>query len=302
MTNPAPPTTTALTATHIERWAAPFGDLVDTLSRRVVGHMRPSWQSPASCEIAQTSTLLRSDGTPWGVNPASTTLAVTELLLRAALEHADAVRTLLLLRPRSVMSIETLVRNALEAAAQAWWLLEPGIGSRQRVVRRLLLQRQTANALEKSAAKMGYAVSSDYGKTVADTDQDRAELMVKDDFSTNGNWVGAEGQRPLGYTERVARFMEQTGQTPRNGPYAFVSGTAHAELWRIYYSYTWEKDSAGADIMMPHAPAEFVRFAVSVCTDAVAQPAIRAFQWLDQGAALAEISRLRDPIRAAMKP
>ncbi|MEU6974228.1 hypothetical protein AB0A71_42255 [Kitasatospora aureofaciens] len=96
--------------------------------------------------------------------------------------------------------------------------------------------------------------------------------------------------------------MEQTGQTPPKGPYAFVSGTAHAELWRIFCSYTWEKDPAGASILMPHAAAEFVRFAVSACVDAVAQPAIRAFQWLDHGAALAEISRLRDPIRAAMKP
>lgn len=293
---------TALTAAHVGRWAAPFGELLDVLSRRVAGRMNPAWKSPASCEIAQTARLLRSDGTPWGANPASTTLAVAEVLMRAVLEHADAVRTLLLLRPRSAMSIESLVRNALEAASQAWWLLEPGIGGRERVVRRLLLERKSAAALEDSAAKMGYTARSAYGKTVADTAVDRAELTIQDDFGPKGGWVGAAGQRPLSYTARVASFMDQTGQDSPKGPYAFVSGTAHAELWRILYAYTSEKDAAGVNRFMPHTSADFVRFAISACVDAAAQPAIRAFQWLGHGAALTEISRLKGPIRAAMKP
>ncbi|MER6374430.1 hypothetical protein ABT255_40095 [Streptomyces mirabilis] len=301
MTNSAP-TSAALTTAHVQRWEAPFGELLDIVSRRVADNMNPAWKSDAASEIAQTATLLRSDGTSWGVKPAGTTLAVAEVLLRAVLEHADAVRVLLLLRSRSAMSIEALVRNALEAAAQAWWLLEPGIGGRSRVVRRLLLERASASALEDSAAKMGYTVSSGYGKTVADTEKERAGLKIQDDFSPRGRWVGADGQRPLSYTARTALFMEQTGQAPPKGPYAFVSGTAHAELWRILYSYTSEKTPDGANLLVPHTSADFVRFAISACVDAVAQPAIRAFQCLGHGAALAEINRLRGPIIAAMKP
>lgn len=96
--------------------------------------------------------------------------------------------------------------------------------------------------------------------------------------------------------------MEQTGQDLSKGPYAFVSGTAHAELWRVLYSYTSEKTPDGVNLLVPHTSADFVRFAISACVDAVAQPAIRAFQCLGHGGALAEISRLRGPIIAAVKP
>ncbi|WP_042404649.1 hypothetical protein [Streptacidiphilus carbonis] len=295
-------TSAALTPAHVDRWAAPFGELLDVVSRRVAGRMSPAWQSDASDEISETAALVRSDGISWGPNPGSITLVVAEVLMRAALEHAHAVRMLLLLRPSSAMSIESLVRSALEAASQAWWLLEPGIGGRERVVRRLLLERKTAAALEKSAAKMGYTVSSDHGKTIDDTDKERVALGIQDDFGPKGGWVGAAKQRPLDYTTLVERFMEQTGQDAPQGPYAFLSGTAHAELWRILYAYTSEKDTAGANVFMPRTSADFVRFAVSACIDAAAQPAIRAFQWLGHGAALAEIRQLREPIREAMKP
>ena len=293
----------AMTSAHVARWEEPFGKLLNVVNQQIAGRMKPAWQSPASKEIAQTSVLLRSDGTPWGPNTASLTLPVAELLIRATLEHADAARTLLLLRPNSPMAIESLVRNALEAASQAWWLLEPGIGGRERVVRRLILERASATALEKSAANMGYTVTSDYGKTVADADKERADLKVKDNPpARDGSWLGAEGQRPLGYTARAKKFMEQTSQDSPGGPYAFVSGTAHAELWRIRYAYSGHKDASGANILTPHASADFVRFAISACIDAVAQPAIRAFVWLDHGAPLERLRNLRTPIRDAMKP
>lgn len=293
----------AVTAAHVARWEEPFGKLLNVVSHQVAGRMNPAWKSDAALEIAQTAALPRSDGTTWGTLPASNTLTVAELLIRTALEHADAARTLLLLRPHSPMAIESLVRNALEAASQAWWLLEPDIGGRERVVRRLLLERASAAALEKSAASMGYTVTSDYGKTVADADKERADLKVNDDPpARDGSWLGSEGQRPLKYGPRVALFMEQTGQDSPQGPYAFISGTAHAELWRIRYAYAGHKDATGANILMPHASADFVRFAVSACVDAVAQPAIRAFLWLGHGAPLERLRSLRTPIREAMKP
>jgi hypothetical protein len=56
----------------------------------------------------------------------------------------------------------------MEAGAQAWWLLEGGIGARRRVVRSILIRASSARWLEKSVKFADPAgKASDYGEDQA---------------------------------------------------------------------------------------------------------------------------------------
>jgi hypothetical protein len=43
-------------------------------------------------------------------------------------------------------------------------------------------------------------------------------------LSRKGNWTGCENQKALDYTTLVKEFMEQIGQDPASGPYAYYCG------------------------------------------------------------------------------
>jgi hypothetical protein len=55
------------------------------------------------------------------------------MLIDTVIQNADAVHVLLESRATSTLALDAQARAALEAAAQAWWLLEPRLGGRARV-------------------------------------------------------------------------------------------------------------------------------------------------------------------------
>ena len=105
---------------------------------------------------------------------------------------------------------------------------------------------------------------------------------------------------PFDYTARVKAFMEQIGQDPAAGPYAYYCGASHAELWRIQYSYDEVQRPDGQTLWVPRAPVATVNAAVSVCVDALTYPVARAFALLGRGASSAELHELRQPLRSAL--
>jgi hypothetical protein len=174
----------------------------------------PTWQSDAADEVTITSRLLRNDGTPWGTSPAETVFTVAAMLIGAALENAQAVHLLLSESPTSTLVIETITRAALEAACQAWNLMEPGIGARARVARLYVLRRCSAERLEDTAQRMNIMLTPGYEPRPADIDQlYRDQLGLVEDLNPKGNWIGCEGQKPFSYTERVAEFIRDVGQS-----------------------------------------------------------------------------------------
>jgi hypothetical protein len=204
-------------------------------------------------------------------------------------------------RATSTLALDAQARAALEAAAQAWWLLEPGLGGRARVARLYVLRRSSASRLEQAAQKMGLQAAVGYGALVQELDDYyQGELGLAPMLSSKGNWVGCENQEPFDYTTRVKAFMEQIGQDPATGPYAYYSGASHAELWRIQYSYDETQRPDGQTVWIPRAPVATVNAAVSVCVDALTYPVARAFALLGRGASSAELHELRQPLRSAL--
>lgn len=283
------------------RMHAALGRLLDTARERLPGALAPTWRSDAEDEVKKTSCLLRADGGPWGESPLSTVFPVSGMLIDTVIQNADAVHVLLESRSTSTLALDAQVRAVLEAAAQAWWLLEPGIGGRTRVARLYVLRRSSASRLEQTAQKMGLSSAAGYGAEVTQLDAFyQGELGLVPALSSKGNWIGCEKQMAFDYTTRVKVFMEQIGQDPASGPYAYYCGASHAELWRIQHSYDEVKTPGGRAIFVPRAPLVTVNAAVCVCVDAVTYPVARAFALLGRGASSTALHQLVRPMRSAL--
>ena len=223
------------------------------------------------------------------------------MLIDTIIQNVDAFHVLLESRSASTLALDAQARAALEAAAQAWWLLEPRVGGRTRVARLYVLRRSSAGRLEQTARNMGLPAAAGYGAQAQELDDFyQGELGLTPMLSPKGNWTGCENQLPFTYTTRVKAFMEQIGQDPAAGPYAYYCGASHAELWRIQYSYDEVQRPDGQTVWVPRAPVATVNAAVSVCVDALTYPAAQAFALLGRGASLAELSQLRQPVRSAL--
>jgi hypothetical protein len=109
----------------------------------------------------------RADGTSWGEDPVRTAYAAATVLLFAALASLNALRDAVNVPSTSYVP-GVLSRAATEAGAQAWWLLEPGIGARRRVIRSVLVRAGSAENLETTVhAVDSTALVSDYGEDPA---------------------------------------------------------------------------------------------------------------------------------------
>ena len=285
----------------VRRMRTALGKLLGTVRRRIPDAWTPTWRSDAENEVKVTSALPRADGSPWGTSPLSTVFPVSGMLIDTVIQNADAIHVLLESRATSTLALDAQARAVLEAAAQAWWLLEPGLGGRARVARLYVLRRSSAGRLEQTAGKMGLPTAVGYGALVKELDDFyQGELGLVPMLSSKGNWIGCENQMPFDYTTRVKAFMEQIGQDPAAGPYAYYCGASHAELWRIQYSYEEIQRPDGQTVWVPRAPVATVNAAVSVCVDALTYPAARAFAFLGRGASSEELHQLRQPVRSAL--
>jgi hypothetical protein len=205
----------------VHRMRTALGKLLSTVRRRIPAAWTPAWRSDAEDEVKATSRLLRTDGSPWGESPLSTVFPVSGMLIDTVIQNADAIHMLLESRTTSTLALDAQARAALEAAAQAWWLLEPRLGGRARVARLYVLRRSSAARLEQTAQNVGLPAVVGYGALVQELDDlYQGELGLTPMLSPKGNWAGCENQKPFDYTTRVKAFMEQIGQDPAAGPYA----------------------------------------------------------------------------------
>jgi hypothetical protein len=74
---------------------------------------------------------------PWDKYPASAAQEVAGVILFAAEDNALAMVRVLESDPVSVFAHIVLARACLENASRAWWMLEPAIGVRRRIARRV---------------------------------------------------------------------------------------------------------------------------------------------------------------------
>lgn len=188
-----------------------------------------------------------------------------------------------------------LSRAAMEAGSQAFWLLEPGIGARRRVIRSVLVRAGSAANLKETveAVDPGAAIS-DYGEDPTMVEAYGRELGVaytkkKDQYGRKA--LECEGDRLPSYTARAVAL--ERGMQMSAG-YRIYSGAAHAELYSVMQA--WRRTTPGAAASLERwCDREAVWAAVLASAGFVMMPAFRALVLLDLRARMTEMVRsMRD--------
>lgn len=174
---------------------------------------------------------MREDGTAWGDQPVRTAITIAQMNMRATVEYASAIAELID-PPRVAVPLEALTRSALEAASASWWITEPGIGARRRVIRMLLLRYNSARELERAVNAVGVDPEIVGGATIGSVDRYRAGLGISP-FRRNGE--NCEGESRISYTRRVKELTTAWGY---QGSYEIYSSVAHAEIAGLRRMYT----------------------------------------------------------------
>jgi hypothetical protein len=179
----------------------------------------------------------------------------------------------------------------MEAGSQAFWLLEPGVGARRRVIRSILVRAGSAANLEETVKAVDPAAAiSDYGEDPAMIEAYGRSLGVayarkKDQYGTKA--LECEGDRLPTYTARAVAL--ETSMQMSAG-YRIYSGAAHAELYSVMQS--WRKTSPGTTALLERwCDREVVWAAALASAGFVMMPTFRALVLLDLRARKTEIFR-----------
>lgn len=278
-----------------DRWATLLEQIADILSRRAGSDYRPVWRSPASRELDDTAGERCPDGTSWGPRPCLTVWTAHTILMRTLVEHAHATAILLHAQPSAALPLETQARVLVELAAQASWLMWPGLSGRARVARLQVMRRSSAGHHDELAAILGLNVAADDPAGSIALDDYAHKLGLSSDVSRKGTWVGVEGQAALRFTARAAWFMEQIYKDPPRATYAYLCGAAHGELWRLVQSYRLTDDE---DRWLRRPGWAFSRIAVMIAVEALIYAGRFSFEVLGLGAGMAELRAIATAARA----
>lgn len=203
----------------------------------------PAWQSEAARELNNSE--LRADGSSWGDEPVRTAYAAAAVFLLSATDclrvMADSVNV-----QTTTYTSNMLARAVMEPAAQAWWLLEGGIGPRRRVIRSILIRAASARWLEKAVATAAPAgLASSYGEDQARVHAHAATLGLS--YVCNSKKTECESELLPGYTDRATQFEKAIGVS---AAYSIYSGATHAELYAVMQGWR--------DAGPPHAPGKLL--------------------------------------------
>lgn len=234
---------------------------------------RPGSQAAAEMEAACRQP--GQDGS-WGESPVrlAYTMAITNY--SAALEHARAV-VMLMSGQFTALPASVLVRALVEAASQAWWLLEPDIGHANRVRRALALRYRSASEGEKAARADGIPPGEyhNYTETKAQVEYDSQALSLgHPGVDASRPWrVYYCGSERLPTASRRVQDMLEDIDVP--SVYALFSGYSHGELFAHWREFTLAVDGAGQICPNPVINEQSFKTATGIASYALHPPAHR---------------------------
>lgn len=121
----------------------------------------PGWQSETAGERANAE--LGAER-PWGQDPVRMVYTAAALFVDAVLQCLRAMGDALTTETTHYVP-NCLARAAMEAGSQAFWLLEPGVGARRRVIRFVLIRASGARYLEQAVQATDPGAAEVYGET-----------------------------------------------------------------------------------------------------------------------------------------
>lgn len=245
----------------------------------------PPWRSEAAREIGNSKA---GPAGAWGEDTIRTVYAGAALyldtILRCTQGLADA------LTPQTTpYVVNAIARAAMEAGAQLWWLLEPGIGVRRRVARFWLARASGARYLDDTVHRIDPAAPpGTYGETPAMVRAaiDGLGLSYRERQLRNGRWVrSCEGEILPGYTARATAFETAVSMS---AAYSIYSAAAHAEWHAVIAGFRQEPVPGGGTILVSRPDLVAVGGAVLAAAGFAIVPADRALRLLGRTARLAE--------------
>jgi hypothetical protein len=239
------------------------------------GNWQPAWQSEAARELSNRE--IGPNGVPWGEAPVRRAYGAAAIFLQTAADSlrvmADSVNV-----STTTYTSGVLARAVVEPGAQAWWLLEDGIGARRRVIRSLLTRAASARWFEKSIMPAIPAVKrSDWGEDQAQVTAYAKTLGLS--YTCNSKKIACEGELLPAYTDRANGFGKILGM---NSEYCAYAGTADVERYAVMQGWR--------DISAPDPPGtllerrpdqDAVWNAVTMATGFVLIPALQGLTYLD---------------------
>lgn len=166
---------------------------------------------------------------PWSDEPLAEVMVAANFLVYAAEDHLRSTGVLIGAGD-SRYGPFTLLRAAFEQCAQAWWILDPGIGLDQRVCRGanfILNSHYEQRKLEKEAGLPDSRTRRI--QEILDT-ADQTGLGVTKSQKGNARWVGQH--HPKDATSLCRLFMEDPAGAESLGGvmYRYLSATPHGSL------------------------------------------------------------------------
>jgi hypothetical protein len=240
----------------------------------------PGWKSEAATELRNTEI---GENAPWGEDPVRTAYAAAQAFLYAALDCLDALADSVNLQT-TIYVPHVLARAAMEAGSQAWWLLEPKIGARKRVIRSILIRASSARYLGKAARKIDPAGgAANYGE-----DQAMVRAYAKTlglTYVCNDDTTECERETLPSYNKRASDFEKAVFMT---AAYAIYSGASHAELYAV--TQGWRPSTVAPPLWerSPHRIAVWA--AVMAAAGFATVPAFRAIELFGKNARKVDIA------------
>lgn len=212
--------------------AKAFADPIRTLVQKIraseagtYGH-EPRRDSEAMADLANDEQ--RADGSPWGSEPVVEAQSMPGLRLFAADDHLFALSELVGSH-HSMLGWAVSCRNVLEAASRAWWLLEPGIGARGRMVRYLADAFQSEQYRGELLAGIGGASKPGGVGPIMAT----AARLGIDVVEVPNAGTLFDGVRVPPPAKLVHGLLDNAGFDAGEGFYRYLSGTTHGDRQAI---------------------------------------------------------------------
>lgn len=242
---------------------------------------QPAWRSEAADELRNAEA---GPGGAWGENPVRTAYAAASTFVFAAVDCLDAMADSANLLT-TLFVPHVLARAAMEAGAQAWWLLEPKIGARNRVIRSILIRASSARYLGEAARKLDPVPGSaaNFGEDQNMVRTYAASLGLS--YICNDDRVECEGEKLPSYNARANEFEKALFMT---GAYKIYSGAAHAELYAVTQS--WRPSTIAAPLWEKNPDRIAVWAAVLAGAGCATVPAFRAITLLGKNARMVDLA------------
>jgi len=221
----------------------------------------------------------RTDGAPWGQEPAFTLQSLALMRLAAAADNLAATGLLIAAKREGLYSPWSVGRAVMEASGVAFWLLDPSLSIKDRVGRSLT-DRLVSIA---SARRFGSKVGS--GFNFEDRFQQVVEKTGVLDLHVMGEGWGRYVETPR--PNKTQLVHDVLGPVVSPGIYSLFSGWAHGEAWAISeavrYSPTVEDTAVpGRILRRPAITLDHYRFIAALCARSFTNAVDRAvdyFAW-----------------------